>query len=158
MSDATLEVGGRQPAWQIARLCVATSLHYDARVNAAESTEPYALRVRVGLVEALAASAGCVIDEVHLAQVFTARSLAGFQVDDPTAVLPRARVAHVIERGPELRQALREIAPTASNPEISEAEAMDDCSRCVALWCDQGVSVFQARVEPQQLVTPAVPG
>ena len=43
MSEATLEVGGRQSAWQIARFCVATSLHYDARVNAADSIEPYSL-------------------------------------------------------------------------------------------------------------------
>ena len=58
MSEAALEVGGRQPAWQIGRLCVATSLNYDASVNSAAVIEPHAQRVRAGLVEALSASAG----------------------------------------------------------------------------------------------------
>ena len=56
MANAGLDVGGRQPAWQIGRLCVATSLHYDARVNATADLEPYALMVRAGLVGGLGGS------------------------------------------------------------------------------------------------------
>jgi hypothetical protein len=45
MSTEGLDVGGRQPAWQIARLVVASSLSFDARVNNTAVITPYAQRV-----------------------------------------------------------------------------------------------------------------
>ena len=122
MSEATLGVGAASPC---DRLHVNVSRPACTATRA--STPPTLLSrtrcelERVGLVDALAVSDGCGPDEAQLAQVLT----ASFQVGHPMAVLPRARVAHVTHRGPVLRQALRETAPTAANAAISEVEAME---------------------------------
>ena len=139
LANTGLDIGGRQPAWQIARLVVANSLTYDARVNATALTEPFAQRVRSGLVAAMSASAGAPLDESRLAQVFLPRFLGGFEVSDPVASLPRARIAHIIERGPALRAALWALASTADEASIEEAEAIGDGGLCLDLLRGQGV-------------------
>ena len=139
MANAGLDTGGRQPAWQIARLVVANSLTYDARVNATALTEPFAQRVRSGLIAALSASAGVPLVESTLEQVFLPRFLGGFEVNDPVASLPRARVAHIIERGPTLRAALRALAPHADESMIAAAEAIEDGAHCLDHLRRQGV-------------------
>ena len=140
MSTTGVEVGGRQPAWQVARLMVATSLHYDARVNATAAVLPYAQRVRGELVAALSASAGAHLDDHALRQVFMPRALGGFQVDDPVATAVRARIAHIIERGPSLRAALAQLAPEGTPAEaLRAAEAMDDADTTLDLLRTQGV-------------------
>ena len=74
------------------------------------------------------------------------RSLGGFQVEDPVAVLRRARVAHVIERGPALRRALTAIAPAATLEDIAAAETFDDCSECIVKLLGQGVCALALTV------------
>jgi hypothetical protein len=139
MANAGLDIGGRQPAWQIARLVVANSLTYDARVNTTALTEPFAQRVRSGLVAAMSASAGTPLVESALDQVFLPRFLGGFEVNDPVASLPRARIAHIIERGPALRAALCALASLADAASIAEAEAIGDGAHCLDLLRGQGV-------------------
>jgi hypothetical protein len=67
MANDGLDFGGRQPAWQIARLVVANSLTYDARVTATDVFEPLAQRVKSRLVAALSAAAGAALGDSSLA-------------------------------------------------------------------------------------------
>ena len=82
MSTGGLDVGGRQPAWQVARRVVASSLSFDACVNNTAVITPYAQRVKTALVAALSASAGTAplasLHEDCLAQIFMPRALGGF--------------------------------------------------------------------------------
>ena len=139
MANSGLDIGGRQPAWQIARLVVASSLTYDARVTATAVVEPFAQRVRSELVAALSASAGAPLCDDSLAQVFMPRFLGGFQADDPAAVLPRARIAHVLERGPARRASFSSLAGDAASADIEAAEALSDDWRCLESLRAQGV-------------------
>ena len=86
------------------------------------------------------AAAGAGLDDRALDQIFLPRFLCGFQIDDPVASLPRARIARVIERRPMLRRALHGIAPSASDNVICEAECIADGGHCLDLLRAHGVT------------------
>ena len=89
------------------RGCLANALTYDARVCSAVHDQPFALQLRVEIMQVASAVAGGGLAGLQQQQLFMRREEGGVDVHDPVGTGVRARAAAVTERGPTLRDRLQ---------------------------------------------------
>ena len=111
------------------RDCLANALSYDARICNAAHHGPFAARLLGEIVAVAAAIAGAELKPMQIAQLFMRREDGGVDVNDPVASGARARVAAVIERGPDLRARLRQLYPSAAPETYCKADGAVRCRR-----------------------------
>ena len=141
MAEGQLASGGKQPAWTVMRDCLANALSYDARVCKSVHCGPFAAILRRELTQVVTAIAGAELGPMQTEQIFLRREDGGMDVNDPVASGARARVAAVIERGPDLRARLRLLFPEAAVEAHRGAEGLADAETLVQQMRQQGIAV-----------------
>ena len=141
MAEGQLAAGGKQPAWTVMRDCLANALSYDARVCNAMHYGPFAERLREEIIAVAGAIAGVEMGPVQTMQMLMRREEGGMGLDDPVASGARARIAAVIERGPDLRARLRLLYPEAAPEVQGNAEGLTDAEHLMQQLRGQGIAI-----------------
>ena len=140
--------GAKQPGFAIARCLIAHALDYDACVVPCSLLLPHA-----GVVDkAVLDVATLTLDEPDgvlppqvLQQLVLPQRLGGLQLDLPSRLIPLARAAHLVERGPHLRTQITAWAAVDQLPAGKDVTDFDGVGSALA---DGIMTMLEARGVP----------
>ena len=110
-------------AWNLARISFAHALDYDARVLPSAVLSTYTERLTKVLVliyKEVLGLANTGLQRHTMEQLSLPQCLSGMQADMPEDIAPLARLAALIENGPKLRAAIRNMQPHVDPTDYDE--------------------------------------
>ena len=154
--------GGRRAAWSITRTIVCHSLDFDARVLPCSAVLPHAELVDKSALAVAEEVIGSPLSEQTRQQLSLPTRFAGMQWQCITDMLPMARVADLLENGPQLRKVLQAWWPDLTDPELRlldgrahSAELLEQLEALGVRLGPQGLPAAEAVADPLSSPCPA---